>query len=583
MDNKKFKLNILSLALTVAIPCTFAATPIDISHQGVSYLQTFLVKPGFTGANKNAIEETKRGIDFNHTMHLRAQQTYAGFPVWGSHIAVHIHKGGSVAKGFSGAMASANPANTNMNGTLYQDLDKDLRVAPAYIFETAQAKKALEQAINLYQKALGTKFDVKEQKEKLMVYVDKEQKAHWAFYISLYGEQLGFPTIPTFIMDAVNFKVYKHWNDVKLKGLSNVKGGGFGGNMKVGKYVYDGDAKSQHLPALDIQRDNKAQICYLQNKDAVVINFKNLKIDQFSCVKQDPQHNNLYWNGDFDTVNGGYSPSNDALYAAKVVKDLYETWYKIPVLAQYEAPMPIVMFMHTSEALPGFPDQAMWDPWHEVMFFGDGKDKFYPLTSIDVPAHEISHGFTTQHSDLSIGDPQSGGLNEAFSDMAAQAAQYFVNGKADWKIAANITKKKDAALRYLDLPSKNCKGKDPMERCSLDNMTQYNNYVKKHVDDPIIFAILKNQVILLSDTREPDVHHSAGIYDRAFYLIANSSGWNIRKAFDVMVQANRFYWTQDTNFEQAACGVLQATQDFKYDLKTVLKAFEKVEIDTSKC
>jgi len=28
------------------------------------------------------------------------------------------------------------------------------------------------------------------------------------------------------------------------------------------------------------------------------------------------------------------------------------------------------------------------------MYFGDGKNTFYPLVSLDVIAHEVSHGFT---------------------------------------------------------------------------------------------------------------------------------------------------------------------------------------------
>ena len=34
------------------------------------------------------------------------------------------------------------------------------------------------------------------------------------------------------------------------------------------------------------------------------------------------------------------------------------------------------------------------------MTFGDGIDMFYPLVFLGVGAHEISHGFTEQHSNL---------------------------------------------------------------------------------------------------------------------------------------------------------------------------------------
>lgn len=591
MEYKKFKLNVLTLAISVVIPVSsFAATPIDISHKGTSYLQSFLGKPGFTSANKNTLQELKRGVDFNHTMHVRAQQTYAGYPVWGSDILVHVVEGNPKAAGITGVVASANQAQTKMNGTLFQELDNDLRGTPAYVFTEAQAKLAFDRAVNLYQKEIGTQFEVVDHKKQLLVYVDEHNKAHFAFHVSIYGKNIsGFPTIPTYILDASTFQVYKYWNEIKAAGLSNVKGGGFGGNLKMGKLIYDGETKAGHLPVLDIQRNNKTKTCYLLNKDAMIFNFKNGKLVEFNCIKPDEKHNNLYWNGDFDFVNGGYSPSNDALYSAKMVKDLYETWYHLPVLMKYEAAMPITMIMHTSETMRGgFPDQAVWDTWNQVMFFGDGRNVFYPLTSIDVTAHEISHGFTSQNSNLTNSEAESGALNEAFSDMAGQAIQYFVRGKADWKIGADITKRQDIAFRYFDLPSRNCYGiKEPGEGCSIDNMTQFNNYLKKHEKDvPEKVELQLGDVkyeIIVRDTRKPEVHNGCGIYDRVFYNIANSEGWNIKKAFDVMVQANRFYWTKNTTFKQAACGVIEATKDYKYDVATVTKAFSIVEIDVSDC
>lgn len=585
MESIKFKLSLLSLALIVNLPCTYAASPIDISHKGITYLQNYLVKPGFTGSNKSAILEKQRGIDFNHTLHMRAQQTYAGYPVWGGNIAVHAPQTTTAEKGFAGFMAKANKPNTTMNGMLYQDLDKDLHPTPAYVFEDAQAKKALDQAINLSQHAIGADFKVEEHKQQLMVYVDDNHKAHWAFYISLYGKQQGFPTIPSYILDAVSLTIYKQWNDMKHSGLSHVKGGGYGGNFKMGKLVYDGDFAKQHLAALDMERDNKKQECYLKNKDVSIYNFKQIdaehfkgKLASFTCIKPDEKHNNLYWNGEYNFVNGGYSPNNDALYAGKVVRDLYESWYQIPVLSRYEAPMPIVMIMHTT--FSPFPEQAIWDSWNQIMFFGDGKNFFYPLTSIDVTAHEISHGFTDQHSQLFYGDSESGGLNEAFSDMAGQAAQYFLRGKNDWKIGAEITKQNSIALRYMDRPSKDCYGNlEPGRRCSVENMDEYAKYVKEHKND-ITFDFTELKLV---DHRKPDVHFSSGIYNYFFYLVATSEGWDVKKAFDVMVQANRFYWVENTNFEQAACGIIKAAKDYQYDETAITKAFAKVIVDISNC
>lgn len=62
-------------------------------------------------------------------------------------------------------------------------------------------------------------------------------------------------------------------------------------------------------------------------------------------------------------------------------------------------------------------DQASWDG--ESILLGDGCRYFLPFTTADVVAHEIAHGFTEYTSGL-IYRGESGGLNEAFSDMAGE-------------------------------------------------------------------------------------------------------------------------------------------------------------------
>ena len=79
------------------------------------------------------------------------------------------------------------------------------------------------------------------------------------------------------------------------------------------------------------------------------------------------------------------------------------------------------------------------------------------------------------------------------------------------------------------------------------------------------------------------MHHSSGVYNHFFYLLANTKDWDTHKAFNVMVQANANYWTSSATFETAACGVISATKDYGYDLTAVESALKKVKIDTSKC
>jgi pseudolysin len=227
---------------------------------------------------------------------------------------------------------------------------------------------------------------------------------------------------------------------------------------------------------------------------------------------------------------------------------MYEKWYGLPVLTEGGKPMMLNMVVHDPI------DNAFWDG--RQMTFGDGVSMFYPLTSLGVAAHEISHGFTEQHAGLAYYG-QSGGMNEAFSDMAAQAAEFYAYGKVSWQIGPEIFKQEGRALRYMDQPSKDCNGKAPGSWCSIDNVSQYTNGL--------------------------DVHYSSGIYNRVFYLVGSSKFWTPKMAFDVMLHANMNYWTSNTNFAQGSCGVLKATKDLGLSPTAFKKAFKTVGVDTSKC
>lgn len=141
-----------------------------------------------------------------------------------------------------------------------------------------------------------------------------------------------------------------------------------------------------------------------------------------------------------------------------------------------------------------------------------------------------------------------GALHEAFSDEAAVAIQYYATGKSVWDIGRDI-KKNEGAMRYLDNPKK--------DGVSIDHMRDFD---------------------------ASEVHAGAGIFNKAFYLIATSKGWDIRKAFDVMLKANIHYWNSSmTTLTEAACGVTAATQDYGYNVADVRVAFAQVGLDTGLC
>ena len=368
----------------------------------------------------------------------------------------------------------------------------------------------------------------------------------------------------------------------QAQNLHDAIGGGFGGNEKTGKLIYDG--LPGHLPFFIIKRDDENKICYLENDDVVVKDMrKNFAIVQYPCPDTDPAHNNVYWDGEKDAVNGGFSPSNDLLYAATIVSDMFKKWYDTSVLIENGKPKQLVVainfYQGTEDDKIEVADATDGD---EGKLFGNGTAEFYPPTSLDVVAHELSHEFTQQHSGLrpltlmfpsaqkaALGE-QSLALNESFADMTGQAAEFFVTGHNDWLIGGGFPKANGKALRYMDNPSRDCLDKAPGEDCSIENMKLIINLHGKEI---------------LPGTYYIEHHYLAGIFNKAFYLLSSSPGWDTHMAYNVMVKANMYFWASNTTFSEAACGVIKATRQYypSYSVDNVTEAFDLVGIDTRQC
>jgi vibriolysin len=230
-------------------------------------------------------------------------------------------------------------------------------------------------------------------------------------------------------------------------------------------------------------------------------------------------------------INGAFSPLNDAHFFGGVIFNMYQAY-----MGQAPLTFQLVMKVHYSTNY----ENAFWDG--SAMTFGDGATTFYPLVSLDVAAHEVSHGYTSQNSNLTYSG-QSGGINEAYSDIAGEAAEYYNKGTNDFLVGAEIFKS-TGALRYMANP--------PQDGRSIGNAANY--------------------------TAGMDVHYSSGVYNKAFYTLATKPGWNTQKAFQVFARANDLYWTASTDFNQGACGVQTAASNLGYTVADVTAAFTAVGV-----
>lgn len=466
---------------------------------GVTPSNQLVARLGLSADNSlvaRQVAKTARG-----TQVVRMQQYYKNVPVYGRSIAVEQDASGN---------------SLSADGSLLQNVQADLTsVTPR--LNASQALASLRANSNLLSKAGQAP---RNEHADLYVYPDQSGRAR-LIYLTSYVVDGDKPSRPTALIDANSGEVIKKWDGLAY---ADFDANGPGGNQKTGQYNYGTD-----YGALKVTQSGST--CTAQNANVKTYNLKQTTgagtLWSFICPTSQG-----------DGINGAFSPINDAHHFGGVVHDMYQAWFGAPPLNQV-----LVMKVHYSSSY----ENAFWDG--TAMNFGDGASTFYPLVSLDVTGHEISHGFTEQHSNLAYSG-QSGGMNEAFSDMAGEAVEFYDRGKNDFLVGAEIVKASAGigdALRYMCNP--------PQDGGSIDNAANY--------------------------TSSLDVHYSSGVYNKAFCLLAKTSGWGTRKAFEVFERANALYWNADETFNSGACGVQKAATDLSYTVSDVTAAFTGVGVSCS--
>ncbi|MFC6631729.1 M4 family metallopeptidase [Microbulbifer taiwanensis] len=492
--------HLVGLTLAVAVSAQAAdrvpATPDMLSPQALTAV----------AGSDIALEQVRSRTLPNGKVISRYRQTHKGIPVWGETI---TSRGQGVAAQVQGDVLTGLTLEVpSIRASI--KADNALDRAMGHLVNQRAQQGLISGALSLP----ALKLAAKNQQQQLYIHVDKQDRARLAYLVNWveYGDE---PSRPFYFIDAMTGEVLEHWD-----GIAHAQDAtGPGGNQKTGRYEYGTD-----YPAMTV--DNN---CRMDTANVETVNLNHGtsggSVFQFTCPYNDHK-----------TINGAYSPLNDAHFFGNVVFNMYNDWYSTAPLTQK-----LRMRVHYSNNY----ENAFWDG--SQMTFGDGGSTFHPLVSLDVSSHEVSHGFTEQNSNLQYSG-QSGGINEAFSDIAGEAAEFYMRGSNDWLVGADIYKA-SGALRYMEDPT--------LDGRSIGHASDYYSGM--------------------------DVHYSSGVFNRAFYLIANSSGWDTHKAFDIFVLANQMYWNSTSNFTHGACGVVSATEDLSYDLAAVTSAFDTVGVSTANC
>ncbi|EPD63968.1 M4 family metallopeptidase [Streptomyces sp. HGB0020] len=379
--------------------------------------------------------------DNDGTVHTRYERTYAGLPVLGGDLVVHTPPA-SLAKG---------TVSTTFNNK------RSIKVASTTAtFSKSDARtKALKTA-----RALDAEQPSADSARKVIWAGDGTPKLAWETVVGGLQDD-GTPSRLHVVTDATTGKELGRYQDIKT---------GTGNTQYSGTVTLNTTLSGSTYQLYDTTRGGHKTY----NLNRATSGTGTLMTDS-------------------DDVWGTGSGSNtqtagaDAAYGAQETWDFYKNTFgrsgiKNDGAAAYSR-------VHYSSGYVN----AFWDDSCFCMTYGDGSGNTHALTSLDVAGHEMSHGVTSNTAGLNY-TGESGGLNEATSDIFGTGVEFYANNSSDvgdYLIGEKIDINGDGSpLRYMDEPSK--------DGGSADSW--------------------------YSGVGNLDVHYSSGPANHMFYLLSEGSG-----------------------------------------------------------
>ncbi|MFJ8201135.1 M4 family metallopeptidase [Streptomyces sp. NPDC096152] len=436
--------------------------------------------------------------DVDGTLHTRYERTYAGLPVLGGDLIVHTSEAGRT-EGVTRAAKSA--------------------IKVASLKPQIAAAKAEKQALSVA-RAAGSEKTAADSAPRKVIWAGKGTPV--LAYETVVGglQDDGTPNELHVITDAATGK--------KLYEYQGIETG-------TGKTLYSGTV------TLNTTLSGSTYQLYDTTRGGHKVYNK--------AHQQSPTQGTLFTGSDdvWGTGTASSSASDetaaaDAAYGAQVTWDFYKNTFgrngiKNNGVGAYSR-------VHYGNAYVN----AFWDDSCFCMTYGDGSGNTHPLTSMDVAGHEMSHGVTSNTAGLNYSG-ESGGLNEATSDIFGTGVEFYANNASDpgdYLIGEKININGNGTpLRYMDKPSK--------DGSSADYWS--------------------------SSVGGLDVHYSSGVANHFFYLLSEGSGAKTvngvsynsptyngstvtgigrDKALQIWYKALTTYMTSTTNYTAARTATLSA-------------------------
>ena len=447
----------------------------------------------------NGLSFVDNGVSIEKTKIIRLQESYRGVPIYNAYVTEEVDSNTGLWTG-------------QVSGNWYEELEKDI---PSVV-PTLSKNQALSIAIT--SEGIPDLSEVKDSDITLII-VPLNGTAVLSYDVTLLVISRKTMKRPGMFIDANSGRVLRKIQKLRQSTAVNA----VGGNKKIDQINYGVD-----FPRLEVASNDKGTVCMLESKLVRVFDLHSQTYPNSADPFKFPCKQGIR-----DEINGGYSPLSDAFYMTQKVYEMFTQWAHTEVIPN----PPIDIWVHYGE----MSFQASYNG--RALVFGDGNKANFPLVTYDVVGHEFAHVFTEVHSDLEY-ENKSGGINEAFSDLAGEALELFVTGTNDLHIAAKTDKKDEEGLRDM---------------CNQDKDG--------------------GSIVHVRDYREGmEVHYSSGIFNKVSCILIKEKNFGVKNTFQIFAHANRFYWGPKSDFVDAACGTLKAAYDLGHDTIAIREAFSTVGI-----
>jgi len=472
-------------------------------------------------------------VDRDGTEHVRFDRTYRGLPVIGGDVVVHSRNG------------QLKSASNLLKTSGRPDIVPAVSASQAIVEAGAQ---------------FGTGFQGTPTSQ-LVIYARgaTPMLAHEVVFSGFKADQT--PTDMHYIVDAKNGRVVDKWDTVE-----SAKPGG-GGNCTGTAAV--GTGKTLFSGNVTLNTTNCGTSFQLKDSTRGGGYTTNMANGTQGSGTIYSDADNMWGN---NTTSDSATAAADAHYGVATTWDYYKTVHGRNGIANDGKGA--LSRVHYSRNYVN----AFWSDSCFCMTFGDGDGvTYYPLVDLDVAGHEMSHGVTSRTANLTYSG-ESGGLNEASSDIMGTMVEFYANNAndpADYEIGEMIYKSNPGytkALRYMYHPSLEGAGR------SVDCWS--------------------------SGVGSLDVHYSSGPANHFYYLLAEGSapktwpngtygsptcngssiaGIGRDAAQKIWYRALTVYMTSSTNYAGARTATLNAAADLygagSTQYNTVAAAWSAVSVN----